>query len=257
MREHSFEMPTDPRLKVGLPAGRIDVETQPGTDAFVRLSPLTDDADTREVIETAHIELHGNELVVQVKDKQLRFRNQPEIHVEVRVPEETRAQLHAASADIRCRGRLGHTKTHVASGDVELEQVDGRLEAHSASGDVQVDLVRGDASIHTASGDLTLHSSDAAVDVHSASGDVELGDAGGGPVKVKSASGDVRVAVRTGRRVAVDVRTVSGEATSDIPLDGSGGEDADGPLVEIKVNGVSGDVRIERAPSEVGALESS
>ena len=81
-----------------------------------------------------------------------------------------------------------------------------------------------------------------------------LGDAGGGPIKVKSASGDVRIAVRPGRRVAVDVRTVSGEASSEIPLDGAGGEDGDAPLVEIQVNGVSGDVRIERA-AEAAALE--
>jgi len=53
--------------------------------------------------------------------------------------------------------------------------------------------------------------------------------------------------------VAVDVRTVSGEARSDIPLDESGGEDADAPLVEIQVNGVSGDVLIGRA-AETAAL---
>ena len=95
---------------------------------------------------------------------------------------------------------------------------------------------------------------DAGVTVHSASGDVEIGDAGGGPIKVRTASGDVRIGVRQGRRVAVDVRTVSGEAVSDIPLDGAGKEDADAPLVDIQVNGVSGDVRIERA-AESAPLE--
>ena len=134
--------------------------------------------------------------------------------------------------------------------------IEGLLDAHSASGDVEVEFVGGEASIHTASGDVDIRHTDAAVKVQSASGDVDLGDAGGGPIRIKSVSGDVRVAVRAGRRVAVDVRTVSGEASSDIPLDGSAGEDAEAPLVEIQVNGVSGDVRIERATSEVGALES-
>src|SRR5215211_6018847 len=236
MRENTFELPADPRLLVKIPAGRIDVETQPGSEAFVRLSPLTDDPAAREAIESAHVELHGNELAVEIKDKPFGLGSAPEIHAEIRCPERTSARLHTASGDIRARGTLGETKTHVASGDVELQRVDGRLEAHSASGDVHVELVSGDASIHTASGDL--------------------GDAGGGPIKIKSASGDVRVAVRPGRRVAVDVRTVSGEATSAIPLDGDGGEDADAPLVDIQVNGVSGDVRIERASTEVAALDS-
>jgi hypothetical protein len=256
MREHSFELPDNPRLMVKIPAGRIDVETQPGAEAFVRLTPITDDEASREVIERAHVELHGNELAVEVKDRRFHFGDQPEIHAEIRCPEGSSARLHTASGDIRARGTLGETKTHVASGDVELERVDGRLEAHSASGDVQVALVRGDASVHTASGDLEIRRSEAGVDVQSASGDTDLGDAGGGPVRVKSVSGDVRVGVRAGRRVAVDVRTVSGEATSDIPLDGTGGEDADAPLVEIQVNGVSGDVRIERARSQAVALES-
>jgi Putative adhesin len=254
MREHTFEMPADPRLNVGLPAGEIDVETQPGSEAFVRLSPIVDDEESRRAIERAHVELHGSELVVEVKEKGLRFRGHPEIRVEIRCPDNTGARLHAASADIRVRGRLGETKTHVASGDVELDRVEGRLDAHSASGDLRVGFVGGDAAIHSASGDVELRSSEAGVSVQSASGDVELGDAGGGPVKLKTVSGDVRIAVRAGRRVAVDVRTVSGEAISDIPLDDGGGEAGDAPLVEIQVNGVSGDVRIERAAA-VQALE--
>ena len=247
MREHTFELPSDPRLLVAIPAGEIDIETQAGSEAFVRLSPVVDDEPSREAIERAHVELHGNELVVEIKDKRFRSGSQPEIRAEIRCPEGIGARLHTASGDIRSRGRLGDTKTHVASGDVALERVDGRLEAHSASGDVEAGSVGGDVSVHTASGDLTLHRSEAGVGVQSASGDVTLGDAGGGPVRVKSASGNVRVAVRPGRRVAVDVRTVSGEASSEIPLDDADGEDGDAPLVEIEVNGVSGDVRIERA----------
>lgn len=254
MREHTFEIPGDARLSVGIPAGEIAIETTSGIEAFVRLSPLVDNEESRDAIERAHVELHGSELVVEVKEKRLRFGSDPQVRAEIRCPEGTSARLHTASGDVRARGRLGDTKTHVASGDVELERVDGRLDAHSASGDVQVGFVRGDAAIHTASGDLELRRTEAAVSVQSASGDVELGDAGGGPIKVKSASGDVRIAVRPGRRVAVDVRTVSGEATSDIPLDGAAGEDGDAPLVEIQVNGVSGDVRIERA-AEIPALE--
>lgn len=253
MREQTFEIQGEPRLTVQVPAGEIEVEARPGTEAFVRLSPVVDDEEGRDAVERAVVELHGSEVVVKVKEKRLRFGGNPEIRAEITCPEGTAARLHTASGDIRARGRLGDAKTHVASGDVELERVDGRLDAHSASGDVEVGFVRGDASIHSASGDLLIRRSDAEVDVRTASGDVTVEDAGGGPVRVNSASGDVRIGVRPGRRVAVDVRTVSGEAHSDIPLDG-GGEDGDGPLVEIKVNGVSGDVHITRA-AEAAQLE--
>ena len=253
MREHTFELPSDPRLNVKIPAGVVEIEAEPGTEAFVRLSPIVDDDATREAIERAHVEVHGNELTVETKEKLLQFGSPPRIRAEIRCPEGAKVKLHTASADVSGRGRLGETKTHVASGDVELEHVDGRFEAHSASGDVAVGMVAGDATIHTASGNLDLGRTDAGVKAHSASGNVEIGDAGGGPIKVRSASGDVRIGVRSGRRVDVDVRTVSGEAVSDIPLDGAGKEDADAPLVEIQVNGVSGDVRIGRA--EAASLE--
>lgn len=252
MREHTFELPPQPRLMVGIPAGAIDVEAQPGNEAFVRLTPVVDDEETREAIERAHIELHGNELVVEVKDKWLRFGSHPEIRAEIRCPEGTSTQLRTASGHIRARGPLGDTKTHVASGDVELERVDGNLDVHSASGDVQVGFVSGEVDAHSASGELELTRTEGAVAVRSASGDVTLTDAGGGPIRVHSASGDVRIGVRSGRRVAVDVRTVSGEARSDIPLEGDGAGEA--PLVDIKVNGVSGDVTIERA-AKTTALE--
>ena len=71
----------------------------------------------------------------------------------------------------------------------------------------------------------------------------------------KGPKGQKRPADVIGNAVRV-MRIATGEATSEIPLDGSGEDEADGPLVEIKVNGVSGDVRIERARSQAVALES-
>jgi hypothetical protein len=247
MREHTFELTGEPRLKVQVPAGEVDIQTAPGTEAFVRLTPLDDDDAARETIERAVVEVHGDELVVAVRERRLGLGSTPRIRAEIRCPEGAHAKSHTASADVRARGALGDAEVHVASGEVELERIGGRLDVHSASGDVTVGDVAGQVDIHSASGDIELRRTDGRVNVRSASGDVALGDVGAGPVKLQTASGDVRIAVRADRRVAVDARTVSGNATSDIPLDEGGGEGADAPLVEIAVNGVSGDVRIERA----------
>jgi Toastrack DUF4097 len=247
MREHTFEPAGEPRLRANVPAGAVELETHDGTEMTVRLAPVRDDEETREAIEHATVELHGNELVIQIREQRFRLGRTPEVRVEVGCPEGTHARVDTASCHVRARGTLGDVEAHVASGDVELERVDGRLKAHSASGDIRVSSVRGDVDVHSASGELELGYSDGPVKVHSASGDVSLGDAGAGPIRVRSVSGDVRIGVRAGRRVAVDVRTVSGDAHSDILLDEGAGEGGDGPLVEIQVNGVSGDVQIGRA----------
>jgi hypothetical protein len=250
MREHTFELPDKARLTVSVPAGEIEVEAQPGREAFVRLTPLDDQESTREAVENATVEVRGNELLVKVKERRFGLGSGPQVRAEIRCPEGIATAVHTASGDVSTRGRLGDTKTHVASGDIQLDRV-GRLDAHSASGDLSVDHAAADVDVHSASGDVELRRTDARVSVRSASGDVSLDDAGGGPVKVHSASGDVRVGVRADRRVAVDVRTVSGTAVSEIPLDDSGGEGADAPLVDITVNGVSGDVVIRRASERV------
>jgi hypothetical protein len=53
------------------------------------------------------------------------------------------------------------------------------------------------------------------------------------------------VGVRRGSRVWMDVKTVTGNARSD--LDSDGGDDGEGPLVELKATAMSGDIRILRA----------
>ena len=62
---------------------------------------------------------------------------------------------------------------------------------------------------------------------------------------LKSVSGDMVVGVRRGSRVWMDVKTVTGNAQSD--LDSDGGDDGEGPLVELTATAMSGDIRILRA----------
>ena len=58
--------------------------------------------------------------------------------------------------------------------------------------------------------------------------------------------GDVEVAVRRGTGVYLDCNSLSGDTSSD--LDMTGDAAGDGPLIEIRVKTVSGDIHITRAP---------
>ena len=71
-----------------------------------------------------------------------------------------------------------------------------------------------------------------------------------GSVEARAGSGDVSVGVRPGRRLWVDASSTSGETTSDFdvgdePAPGEGEED--GPLVELRIATMSGDVHVARA----------
>ena len=65
-------------------------------------------------------------------------------------------------------------------------------------------------------------------------------------VELASASGDIRVGIKQGSRLWVDARSMSGDVTSELEVgDEEPGED--GPLVELKVTAMSGDVQVVRA----------
>jgi DUF4097 and DUF4098 domain-containing protein YvlB len=133
-----------------------------------------------------------------------------------------------------------------ASGDVDLERIGGEASVATASGDLRIGRVVGEATVRSASGDVVVDEADSSVTVQTASGDQRLGSVSAGRVIMQSASGDQTVGIRRGSRVHLDVRTMSGETTSELEV-----EDApavgDGPLVELRATAMSGDIRILRA----------
>ena len=118
------------------------------------------------------------------------------------------------------------------------------MKLQTAAGDLSVGPVGGKAEIKTAAGDVSLEEVGAALSVHSVSGDVRVGSVSEGKVELKSVSGDLLVGVRRGSRVWMDVKTVTGDARSELD---SGDDDGEGPLVELKATAMSGDIKIVRA----------
>ncbi len=82
--------------------------------------------------------------------------------------------------------------------------------------------------------------------VRTASGDQQLRSVAEGKVELASASGDIRVGIKQGSRLWVDARSMSGDVTSELDVgDEEPGED--GPLVELNVTAMSGDIQVVRA----------
>jgi DUF4097 and DUF4098 domain-containing protein YvlB len=236
MRRETFAAPGPLRLDLSLPAGEIELDAGPVAEAVVELELVR---GSEAAVEEARVELRGDELVVKVDH------SQAEVRLRLQVPEGSALQAKTASGDVRARGRLGDAEVKSASGDVKLDAV-GSLEAKLASGDLEVAHVAGEARVDSASGDVDLGETAAGVNVRTASGDQQVGSVAEGKVDLSSASGDIRVGIKRGSRLWVDARSMSGEVSSELEV----GEDVpgdEGPLVELQVTAMSGDVQVVRA----------
>jgi DUF4097 and DUF4098 domain-containing protein YvlB len=236
MRRETFQTPDPPKVRIQLAAGEVVLETADVQETSVEVEgPNEDDAKI--------FERHG-EIVVEVGKKFFGSNNGHSVRVTA--PDGTTIDANVASATVEGRGRFGAVDVNTASGDVTFEEVGGRLKVNTASGDVDIKHVSGEAKINSASGDVTVGEADADMRVGTASGDQEVRSAASGKVELQSASGDVEVGIRRGSKVFMDLSSMSGDTTSELEL-GDAPPEGDGPLVDLRVRTMSGDITIRRA----------
>jgi DUF4097 and DUF4098 domain-containing protein YvlB len=235
-----WEFPTsDPvDLRVQFPAGNITVLAAATQTATVTID--TNDSDER-FLASARVEFNQPTLSIKVPER-LRLGRGGSLEVTVELPEGSSCRIRTASADVHCSGELAAADIHTASGDVRVENVAGLADVDTASGDV---LVQAAAEVRakSASGDVTLGRVSGPAEVSTASGDVRIDQAAGPRTDVKSASGDIRVAVAPGIGVYQDLSSLSGSVSSELEP----AEETGGPDMTLHCRTISGDVRVSRA----------
>jgi DUF4097 and DUF4098 domain-containing protein YvlB len=276
VRTETFATPRQLDVTVKLQRGDVEVETADVQEATVELTGATDRA--RDQIERAEIKLTDrgdhDELIVDADPDDFGWSagrvklsisfdgRRDKLRVRIRVPHGTSLRTETGSAELRATGRYSNLDTRAAAGDISIDEVErnavvkvasgdvritsvgGSLKAQTAAGDIRVGPVGGDAEVKSAAGDVSIGEVGGSVSASSASGDLRVGSVTEGKVELKSMSGDMLVGVRRGSRVWMDVKTITGDASSD--LDASD-DDGQGPLVELKATAMSGDIRIIRA----------
>jgi DUF4097 and DUF4098 domain-containing protein YvlB len=279
--KETYETHEAPELELRVPAGEITLDSHDESRTDVEVEPLDDAA--AEMLDAVRVELRGGgrpRLVVDVPEKRKPrltiehgersfgfFSRTPSFAVRITAPHGADASVRTKSAELASRGRLGALDVKSASGDVEVREVDGRTVIQTASGDVELgrsggalelNTVSGDARVghaenearlNTVSGDVDVRRVDGLVELNTVSGDQRIVATGGGSISTQSVSGDVDIGIVTGVDVWLDVRSMSGDTTSD--LEASDGPPGDGRSIELRANTVSGDVRIHRTVAVV------
>ncbi len=229
MRTESFATPGPVRLRINIPAGDVEVETADTDETTIELEASGRNAEEAEQDVTIELRARGDgdEVIVDA-DRVGGFLRNASFSVRIVAPQGAGLETNLASADLRGRGRYGDVQVNIASGDVELEQV-------------------ASAGLNSASGDIRIADAAGTVGVNTASGDVDLRCVREGEVKVQTASGDVQVGIASGSRLWVDAQSLAGETSSELDLEAGPTGGDEGPLVELRVQTMSGDIAVRRA----------
>jgi DUF4097 and DUF4098 domain-containing protein YvlB len=244
MAEQRFATPGPVRLQVKIPMGNVDVATVESAESTVSIE------GSEKLVDTVKVELNRDRLVVEQQRKAFigffgRFEGS--LHVRACVPHHAQVEIVTASGDARLDGIFAALETKSASGDISVNgDVEGNARASSVSGDVHFPGVMGDLTIRSVSGDVTAESVGGSASLKSVSGNVRVGSVREGHVTVQSVSGDVEIGIAPGAMIDVDVKSASGEVSSEFPLSAAPG-DSVGPTVVLRGNTVSGDFRVFRA----------
>jgi DUF4097 and DUF4098 domain-containing protein YvlB len=275
-KTHTFDTPGSVALQIGIPSGRVAIETIDEPRTEIELVPRgRKGEDAAAQIDVSHHERSGRHVVTveqrnRIEWGPLQITWGGDVEVRVRCPVGTEIEFSGASADFMAEGRYGKVSAKTASGNISIGDVDGRLAVRTASGDVELQRIESeDASLVTVSGDVEIGSVDGRLELRTVSGDVALGVARGpvqiattsgdielrslegGELRVQSVSGDARVGIGRGTKIFVDATSVSGDLASELSMgDDLGAEDdeaAEGDVVPVHVKTVSGDVSLVRA----------
>lgn len=246
----SFDVGDRPTIEVRIASGHIHIEEGPARTIGVSISATNPDKLLVEQFRD-HIQI----------GEEGRLRGSYRVRLEV--PTGTDVNTAVASGNVDVRGPVGDLTARSASGDINVRYAAGRAEIKVASGDVVIRQAGGDTRVASASGDVKIAAADADCSISTASGDVDLGTvtgslnvktaSGGVLVKrfqgetliAKSVSGRLDLRIATGRRVDLDIRTLSGRV--DLPSPTDSPTPPDGPEVQLRAKSVSGNITIGRA----------
>jgi len=164
----------------------------------------------------------------------------------------------SVSGDIRIEGQRSDVRTETTSGDIELIDIAGDLDVRTISGDIYTKGSEGMIIVHSTSGKVKILEARGQVPtIETVSGDIwvelESIDDAASRMNFKSVSGTINLFLPPDTAASIDMSTVSGKLSSDLPilikeslstreLRGTIGEG--GPLIKLKT--ISGDISLRK-----------
>lgn len=257
----SYDTPGELHLLVRMGSGDVRIRTADVERTTLHVTGERDPDDVTVVFEPG--DGGHQQLTVEQRKKARSGWRTHGLSIEVTAPVRTHVSVEGGSADLRAQGPLlsvafssgsgdaylenvrDDVEVKVASGNLRLRSVGGTVTFHSASGDLSADTVGKGIVARTASGDISVGAADGDLRLTTVSGDVRLDNVSKGAADIQAVSGDITLGVAVGTHLFLDLSSMSGKTSCDLPVSDSPPV-ADALQLDIRARTVSGDIHIRR-----------
>jgi DUF4097 and DUF4098 domain-containing protein YvlB len=195
---------------LNIPAGRVRLVASDREDTVVEVRP-SDAGKARDVkvAEQASVEFHDGVLRIEAVAKNQYFGPSGSIDVTVELPAGSRAEVTAASAQVRSVGSVGDVVVESQHGSIELDEA-GSVRLATLAGDVSVGRLNGSAEIRTSKGDI------------------RVAEAMRGKVVLRTDAGDLEIGAAAGVAASLNAGTSHGRTVNSL-------NNADGPAAQLVI----------------------
>ncbi|MFZ6030464.1 MAG: DUF4097 family beta strand repeat-containing protein [Chloroflexota bacterium] len=171
----------------------------------------------------------------------------------IKVPADCEVRIKGVSSGAMLSGLNGACDVRSVSGEVTLVGIAGPISLDSVSGDIAGQQLDGALSVKTVSGAVCLRESNfPEASINTVSGEILLETPlGAGPYQLHTVSGSVHLVVPAGTGCVIDLYSVSGQVSSDLPVNmldrrvGNCRAEVQGGGAHIRMKSVSGSLWLE------------
>ncbi len=251
------------KLKVSLVGGQVDIVAHDDPGIRIEVHGVT--------VKDLRVESNGTQIDIDHPqlgwDNFLKvFRNfgsgGPKAELSIAVPRDIALTLGVVSAGALVSGLRTNARLNTVSGEVIVDTHNGDLTVNAVSGEVQVRELFGAATVNSGSGNVAVTGSLRKVTVDTVSGEIWVASTGNvSTITLNTVAGASTIRLDETLPANYVIHSVSGRvlvdgiersASGPASFSASTGELA-GSFVDVRVNSVSGDITVLRAPVATAA----
>jgi hypothetical protein len=264
--QHTFAVTSPVSMKLNNISGSVDI--QAGEDGVIHVMAIKkanggDENETK--VECLQAEDGSVSIATRFPDLNLNWllgSKACDVDYTVKAPRQASLVVNGVSHSLHVSGFEGDLKFKTVSGDMSLDRLSGSLKVDTVSGDVTGQLISGKCQIKTVSGDVNLRDSSLeAANFNTVSGDVILQTGLSiGPYTSHTVSGDVHLEIPGLTNCNVELHSLSGNFSTNLPVRQSSGSHGMQTAVlgtggvNVSLKSISGDLVLEsdgKIPQEV------